>query len=886
MQRNIALLLACLLTIFVLQFSVASSYPYTPPNFIVKNTTTTSSPMITHGVSLYTNESCSTSLLQKVTTNSNTYTIDNTLYSITGADFIHGTLNNQASLTCKTLQILETGNTAGGYYGGYSSIQTITSNTKSILTSNYSCETTGNTISFAVDPFTDTDVFGNVPNRLAVYNRHYPDLLFNATDYVKAENYNTCESGFENHAVFSNNRINSLDIDGEERVYFYYPFNSTGGRVNYSFYPSPSVGHLTFCGFAGDVCSYGANTPTMNFRVYLYDTSSDSLQVLDSYSQDCGSNSTNSQTFSGTLNLGINNQNKLYYFIVEEFLYAATNGTGFGCDVGISMEEPASDISIYTYRGNYQCSETSGCHDGTKTLFCTDLNNIAPNETFYDPTGCFEFANQSINLGFDNFYTMDTFYCQNVFSFGFLCEPTALKRDRLYPTGWNIPNRTVTSSVYGTAYLYDMITLTNEKNFPDSTQPNGLSLKMWYTPRKSWLPTFNGTGSDDIKCNATNEGRLPSLWYNNIDSAFFISHNFTALSPYMGLSYRVVRCEDAMLQGTSAPLCGYINYGCNASLFGKPLGSEDYYTYDGCQYPSNQKLPSRMVTQIVDLTSNTSKSITLGDNTNPSIPINSYDFAVDKSYRSPDYMEHEINNMNINHTYEVRFALSPVSDLNDLSPYCLYLDDVNIIFREQAPPCNVRKCFTDYDNNGIPDYSFEEDIESAGGCTPIITPMSLNCVPSSKAAEVIAIKAGTAGKNYTCLPGSVMAMYDTAKDYWSFATNSSVCVAEEAAANASTGVIDALAPFAEGLQASGLGFFLIFLSPIFWGFIIAIGIGAYVGYKSKIAEIGVITILGILIIEAMPQFGIFPPWFIIIFIVIAGFIAVDYLKRKFTGQNN
>jgi hypothetical protein len=876
-----SLLIVAMLAFLLLGSVNSSAYPYTPPAFIVKNTTSTSYPLITNGVSLHTSESCITNLSQKITTDSSTYSIDNTLYSITGIDFIHGTLNNQGTLTCKTIQTLETGGSAGGDYGGYSSIQTITSNVKSILTSSYSCETTGNTITFNVDPFTDYDIFGNVPNRLVAYTTKYPAFTFNATEYVKSANYNTCESGFENNGIYSREGINFNTVDGDERTYFFYPFNSTGGRINYTFAPSPSKGYLTFCGFAGGTCTYLAN-PTMYFNIYFYDPELDSIQQLDSYSQDCGGNVSNTNTFSGSLNLGINNQNKLYYFIVEEYFYSSTNATGFPCWIDVRMEDPAFNISIYTYRANYQCTEISGCQDGTKALLCIDPLHIAPNETFYDPTGCFEFANQSINLGFDDFYTMDTFYCQNVFTLGILCEPTAQKRSRLYPTGWQIPNRTVVSPVYGTGYLYDMITLTNEKNFPDNTQPNGLSLKMWYTPRKNWLPTFNGTGYDDIKCNTTNEGRLPSLWYNNIDSAFFISHNFTALSPYMGLSYRVVRCEDAMLQGTSAPLCGYINYGCNASFFGTLLGSEDYYTYDGCPYPTNQKLPARMTTQIVDLTANTSKTITLGDNTNPSIPIQSYDFAKDKSYRSSDYMEHEINNMDINHTYEIRFALAPVSDLDDLSPYCVYLDDVNIIFREHAPSCNLKKCFADYDNNGIPDYSYEEDIETAGGCTPIITPMASNCVPAGIAQDVTDITTGTSDKNYTCLSGDTMASYDSVKG-WTFIGNSSVCAAERQAQEIASGSTAVQTGTAMVTAVSNL-----FSTPAFLAIIIAGLVSALIIRYTNAWQFGVLTFLGILgvlsFIPVLPQGAtLFPAWFWVILLVLSGAIYAAFFGKTTTG---
>jgi hypothetical protein len=880
MPSNIALLLVCLIAMSVLQICSTSAYPYSV-SFTVKNSTTTTFPLATNAISLKTSESCSANLLQKLTTASSTYTIDTTMYSILGNNIGHGTLNNQNALSCKTLGDVTTSDTSGGKYGGRSLIQVISSVADSVLTSSYSCNTAGNNIDFVVDPYTDYDAFGNVPNRLAttIIPAEGANYVKNITDYIDPANYNTCGSLFTNSTPYVYTNYN---VGNDKTALFIYPFNSTGGRINYSFSLSPSTSHMINCGTNSGFTSCTLTSGTMpeaTFSVYLYDIEDETLQLLQDETTSCGFwtgvvGSTIDSTFSGQINLGINNQNKNYYLIVEEYFNYSLNSTFLlPCTRTILFTEPAFNISVYTYRANYVCSELSECNAGTRTQTCTDPAHIAPDEINYVP--CFEFANQSINLGFDDYYTMDTFFCTNYILF---CNPTSEKRQRLYPTGWNIPNRTVTSIISGTGYLYDMITLTDEKYFPDSDANYDLSLKMWYTPKKNYLPKFNETGTDTVNCNATTEGRLPEVWYSNVDSAFFISHNFTALSPYMGLTFRVARCDDIPQQGSSAIGCGGVNFGCNASFFGTFWGAVDFYTHDGC--PAYNP-PASLITQIVDLTSNTSKAISESNS-----DIKAYDFAQNEDYLSPDYREYRIDNMNINHTYEIRFAINPNNGLDDITPYCLYLDDVNIAFREHAANCDIHECFTDYDNNGIPDYSYVDTVAISGGCKPIITPMAPNCVPSSKAAEVIAIKAGTAGKNYTCLPGAIMAMYDPAKDDWSFVTNSSVCVAEEAAANASTGVIDALTPFAEELQASGLGFFVIFLSPIFWGFIIAVAIGAFVGYKSKIAEIGIITILGILIIEAMPQFGIFPPWFIIIFIVIAGFIAVDYLKRKFTGQNN
>jgi hypothetical protein len=113
--------------------------------------------------------------------------------------------------------------------------------------------------------------------------------------------------------------------------------------------------------------------------------------------------------------------------------------------------------------------------------------------------------------------------------------------------------------------------------------------------------------------------------------------------------------------------------------------------------------------------------------------------------------------------------------------------------------------------------------------------------------------------------------------------------AAEAAAAASTGAMGPFGPSGANitgyLEQNGLGFVIIFLTPIFWVFMIAAGVGGYVGYKSKIPEIGLATMFGILIIAALPQFGIFPIWFLIVFIVIAGLVFGEFINKRFSNKN-
>lgn len=669
---------------------------------------------------------------------------------------------NKNSLVCSDLGTFSTSTDLSTIMESYMDYTSNADNGNITLTTTYACSETSLFYDIEAD-MNDFDSFGNVVYRFGGTSTGFVSNA-SITSNAYASNYYNCFSNLHTHAPYIQiGSSGSSSVDYRRTAYAYYPFNSgTEGIVKYNFNLGNATYPVVSC---SDSCT---GTQSGFFDLFLVNVEDESYITIYSDSVDCSGGSAISGDISGSLTLSSD----------TEFMFIAISrnddqGLVAPCARSYSHREPLDfNISVYVYEPDWNCSAWSTCVDGEQVRTCNDLNGLATPKS--ESQACFEFANETINIGFDDYYTMDTFFCRNDFAF-IGCTPAAYTRDRLYPSGWNIPNWTVTSAFDGTtAYLYDMITLTNEKYYPDSSSENDLSLKMWYTPRKNFLPKFNETGINYVTCNATTEGRLPELWYDDVNETFFIAHNFTALSNYMGLSYRLAKCDGTVQHGTSELGCSYVDFGCNASFLGTFLGSVDYYTNDGCDitYP-----PARITTQIRDLTDNS--TITIAEN-----DITALDFAQDQSILSSDYREYEITNMNISHEYEIRFAMNPTNGLDDILSYCVYIDDVNIVFREEAPSCDSEGCSpsADYDGDGTYDYTFIRNIPVAGGCKVEVIEMYPACVPSSIYDEVKSILDDTDDTdedNSVCLTDGTLATYDNAYKLWEYVADSPICEAEE-----------------------------------------------------------------------------------------------------------
>jgi low temperature requirement protein LtrA len=85
----------------------------------------------------------------------------------------------------------------------------------------------------------------------------------------------------------------------------------------------------------------------------------------------------------------------------------------------------------------------------------------------------------------------------------------------------------------------------------------------------------------------------------------------------------------------------------------------------------------------------------------------------------------------------------------------------------------------------------------------------------------------------------------------------------------------------QSIAASGFGFVLVFLTPIFWIMLVITGVMSLVGYYTRHMELGAFA--GILIMVAFAM--VFPElfWISIVMIVIAGFLVAREVGRAVSG---
>jgi hypothetical protein len=231
--------------------------------------------------------------------------------------------------------------------------------------------------------------------------------------------------------------------------------------------------------------------------------------------------------------------------------------------------------------------------------------------------------------------------------------------------------------------------------------------------------------------------------------------------------------------------------------------------------------------------------------------------ATDWDGINSQFWEYNINDMNINHTYEVSFSAPPVLGVTDNDAYCVLVDDVNINFRSTAFSCAGSDCSSevDYDGNGIPDYTYVEVTPISGtACSVRTIPYDYRCVPANVSVKV---------RNYLdWCDGTTQHHFNNATGLWETATNNPTCIAEqEAAAQQNSYTTPMTGDTVVNTVAN------LVAMPIFFSFIIAMGIGAYVAKETKFWQIGVIFSLGLMTVFSLA--GMFPIWFLFIVAIFA-----------------
>lgn len=586
------------------------------------------------------------------------------------------------------------------------------------------------------------------------------------------------------------------------------------------------------------------------YKIYLYDITTNTTTLLS-----------NSAPYRATY---VADRNHEYFLLINKLCTISTGS--FGSTIQVNWTD--FNVSVNAYQPNLNCSAWGECLNNQQTRLCNDLNGII--NPFIDQQACFAFGANKIFVGFDSGYTQNTWYCDegwyNIISG--LCARNPQVKSRNIPNGWYRNGYYATDNATGirTGWVEDYVDVDSVDYYAPDASPNEGALKIWFIPRKLFLPVYNAT-LGQVQCQATNEGQVGGTW-TYVNSTFWVSHNITALSPYMTFSYRSKKCTQTMPQ-TSAWAgctigCGIAGNCANSGLCVNSTShnGDDYYTGSSC--PTDPP-PSYLAVQIKDLTANSTN-------------IQNYIKPITALNWENGYQEDNINNMNMNHTYEISFSAYPQNSITQQEANCVLVDDVNVNFKDTATVC-ASGCNTS-DTTG---FSYiEATALSSGSCQIRILQLDFRCVPAILTDPILRLKAGQI--NYTC--------YNTTMITWNFATdtpvytyNSPTCIAQSTTGsnlNPTTG--DVLIT----------GFANLFATPAFFSMLLAIALGVFATYKLGQVGIewgwiiGVIIIMGVLgVLSFTPMCAgcdtYFPTWFYIVLIIIAGFIVAMMVKVPFFG---
>ena len=760
-------------------------------------------------------------------------------------------LNYYSNITCQKLQSVDavgTKNSTTNMYESRTKILTSAITTNSWIKSTLECDPDVNNIIFLNNTNTPSDSYGNFPyaygkifGSACGLSGSMAGTITDAINWIKNGYYGTTCPTSPTYDL----KVDAIDAKGCTllgtgwthgiRRFVAIPLNSqAGGLVNFSI---AKVNMTTTKGYPSELCSYSTPQTT----VYLWNKETD---TYISYG---------SAPVTQILQL---NRDTEYWIFIEQ----AIVGTGYFGDTCTDRYYGNSwNMSIWAYEPNLQCTAWGACTGGYQYRQCTDLNGIlAPYVDQQLCTGIQPSVN--VTLGFDTYTNTKVFYCSQV---GISCGRSVEQRDRKVPTGWTRGGTYVTDSVTNeTGWIEDYLDMSETEGFYylQDTGTTETSLKMWYNPRKIYLPVWDSS-TNTVVCNETTTGVFGSI-YNDINASFWIARNITATTPYMSLSYRVRNCANDASSPETQTTGGF---GCFAecTLLGTcyDIGvcnstGIDLYTWNGCP-----EVPKSTI------------GIRLRDITSSTYPVY-YSQTVTSPNFELGYREDRINGLNLNHTYELTLAVPPQNGVEDVNSYCVYIDDVKINFRQTALVCSSECDPTkDYNGDGIKDYTYiEATVMGADSCTIKEIEFDPRCVPAKLVADAQAMKDCT--KNSTCDVETLVTI-DCATQTYSYVTNSSYCIEEGKK-------IDSTQPMTGDVIINSVA--IMFTIPAVIALLMSILISAIITGKVS-TMFGQQTLSGgegagtifiasfIAFLTAFTVAGLFPIWLYIVLALIAGVIA-------------
>jgi hypothetical protein len=503
------------------------------------------------------------------------------------------------------------------------------------------------------------------------------------------------------------------------------------------------------------------------------------------------------------------------------------------------MNAPIFYMNISDITPNYICNTTT-CINGSATRTCVDSKGLFPDTI--TPISCL-LANQTVYLGFEDSAPRLTTEC----IVGSLCffNPVNISYNNPENPHWDIlpnsvivfpPNQTIGANYGGGITGSESFTVngTTITISPISQPWNRGSnfLKLWYEPPFFVHPFFN-VNTSTFQC-ANSTGGLPSITtFDFINATFLASLNFTFPSNTMSMYVDVRKCPATPIQYTPPAYCLLAGgQACYGSCSVEPLGN--YF-------------------------------IVIVDTTNGSVVENYNDISIKENWTT---IKIDVSNIiNQDHNYRLVLGVQPPNGwLFDTNPYCSYFDNVRL-FNQQFSSLDII-CLDKFGktcDQVTPDQKLQAEQIF---CSP---PQS--CVGNDKYTNTLNNNGVCVSKIFTNDPTCV-----TQQQQQAVTGNQSIFLPISSVCN---GQVNGNQTLCQSLQASGWGFLLIFITPIFWLMLFVGGMMVVATYLSKHMEIGIG--IGVLMMIALATVFFELVWITIVFILIGGLIAGKYIVKVVSG---
>jgi|GEM_PF-3940175 len=349
------------------------------------------------------------------------------------------------------------------------------------------------------------------------------------------------------------------------------------------------------------------------------------------------------------------------------------------------------------------------------------------------------------------------------------------------------------------------------------------SLKLWYIPQSPYSDQpFDNNGT--AACGNTTLGTFPEI-FREINTSFMASLDFTFPAGTTEFRFDVKRCDTNVVQYDG--WCGKRCYAQNCSI--PPSG--DFYAalYDQVENKNLFELTKEATTNWTTYTA---------------------------------FMGNAVENRN----YTLTFAVLPLPiNPTTTEGNCVYIDNVRLV--------NTQTSW--YDDIADKWYnSTWADLTDEEKQTILLEECVNECIGNDYHIRTI--------QDLTCIEEVVLNYSSCVTQYQQQQTgNQSIFLPISSIANSIVNTTTNQT-LSQSLQASGYGFVLIFLTPVFWIFMAIIAVMIVASYYTRHMEIGAIAGLLLLVSFAMyfPELA----WLTIVIIIIAGYIIGRQVVRAVRGD--